>query len=105
MLRRPRSRVLVALVALAALGLIAAVHGPTLEPLLYLAPAVLLALPLLGGRFVGERVLAAARGERRRRRPSTAPTVSRRSPAPVRISGGRLIACALGKRGPPAVCA
>jgi hypothetical protein len=98
---RSRTRVLAAtavavIVAIAALRL-----GLALEPLLWFAPAVLLLLPLLGGWFVGEAALQARRREpsRRRCRVSTPP---RRPVLRASVSGGRLIACALGKRGPPA---
>jgi hypothetical protein len=70
--------------------------------LLYLAPALVLALPLVLGRFPGEERLAGlARSPR-------APTVraAARIPAPrsyVRVMqrGGRLVASALAKRPPP----
>jgi hypothetical protein len=71
---------------------------------LYLAPAVALVLPLLAGRFVGaDRLIAlgAARlRQRRRAAPALAPTGRRASRAVVR--GGRLVACCMARRGPPA---
>lgn len=69
--------------------------------LLYLAPALVLALPLLGGHYVGEEHLAAAR--------RVVPVVraSKRVVAThtfVRVMerGGRLVASSLAKRPPPA---
>jgi hypothetical protein len=71
--------------------------------LLYLAPALVLALPLLLGRFPGEDRLSGLA------RPSHAPAARALTavPAPrsyVRVMqrGGRLVASALAKRPPPA---
>ncbi|MEO8689224.1 MAG: hypothetical protein ABI611_13530 [Solirubrobacteraceae bacterium] len=73
--------------------------------LLYLAPALVLALPLLLGRYVGEDQLvdlggrAAARPQRRR-----APRVAGpRRCARVMQRGGRLVASGMAKRPPPAL--
>jgi hypothetical protein len=71
--------------------------------LLYLAPALLLGLLLLGGRYPGERILARPLRHRRlaRRRP-----VRRLLPRPPRRTGprgGLLIAAGLAGRGPPSV--
>jgi hypothetical protein len=67
-------------------------------------PALVLALPLLSGRYVGEEQLArlAAAFVALRRRPAAAlaPTVVRASRALPR--GGRLLACSLAVRPPPA---
>ena len=71
--------------------------------LLYLAPALLLCVPLVMGRYVGEQRLAVLCGGRPAR-------VARRAPAPlaprshVRVMqrGGRLVASAMAKRPPPA---
>lgn len=67
------------------------------------APALLLVLPLLAGRYVGEegllRVAARWRGPRARAASSARPTL--RAPR-VLARGGRLIAVALAERGPPA---
>src|SRR5262249_52465740 len=70
--------------------------------LLYLAPALVLALPLIGGRYVGEQQLAAA-AERRiapvvRAAKSAAAT---RSFVRVMQRGSRLVASSLAKRPPP----
>ncbi|HEU4973674.1 MAG TPA: hypothetical protein VFT50_01190 [Baekduia sp.] len=70
--------------------------------LLYLAPALVLALPLVLGRYLGEDQLAdlARRplpAPRRRAAASAAP----RSHVRVMERGGRLVASALAKRPPP----
>jgi hypothetical protein len=72
--------------------------------LLFLAPALLIVIPLLGGRYVGEGLIAklAAKPPRQPRRPVTAP--SRRlssTPAGWRPRGADLIAFSLAKRPPP----
>ena len=90
-------------VALSAL-LLACALGGQLDLLVYAAPLVLIGLPLLAGRYLGEDTL-----ERLRRAPGTCPR--RRRPAQVMGGrrgavllprGGRLIAHALAERGPPA---
>ena len=91
-------------------GLIAALcviaHGlqpanPELLALLYLLPALLLALVLFTGRYPGERVLKRLRKERSFPSPrclnSRAP---RQHPTRV-LRGGRLIAVCLAGRAPP----
>jgi hypothetical protein len=71
--------------------------------LLYLAPALVLALPLVLGRYLGEEQLAVlagtsrARGARVRARISTP-----RGYVRVMHRGGRLVASAMAKRPPPA---
>jgi hypothetical protein len=86
--------------ALAALTLVG-VHGDVLLAV----PALLFALPLLAGRYVGEERLArlAAAFVTTRRRPagSLRTTARRRMLAVPR--GGRLIAASLAVRPPPAV--
>lgn len=88
-------------VALACAETFGGVHGT----LLHLAPALVLLLPLLSGRYVGEdRIAALAAVVRTRRlRPvaAVAPTVRR--PGALVARGGRLLAEALAERGPPAV--
>lgn len=104
--RRDR-RVLVALTLISSLCLVAEAAGvlaPTL--LLYAAPLLIVALPLLAGRYLGEdRFVRLARSARQgRRRPA------RRLSAPAGARwelralprGGRLIAHSLAVRPPPA---
>jgi uncharacterized membrane protein len=71
--------------------------------LLYLAPAVVLALPLVLGRYVGEQQLVelAARPPARSRRRGVR-VESPRSYARVMQRGGRLVASGMAKRPPPA---
>ena len=67
-------------------------------------PALLFALPLLAGRYVGEdhlAKLAAAFVAVRRRPAPSLPTTARRAPLAV-PRGGRLIAASLAVRPPPA---
>jgi hypothetical protein len=69
-------------------------------------PALLLALPLLAGRYVGEDGLARLAGRAlvsRRRSPGT--LGSRRRAPRVLPRGGRLLAAALAERGPPTLAA
>ncbi|HWH93726.1 MAG TPA: hypothetical protein VNT03_07690 [Baekduia sp.] len=72
--------------------------------LLLLSPALVLLLPLLAGRYLGEQTLerlAARRAAPRRHwRPASAP-LPRRRPRATLIRGGRLLASALAERGPP----
>jgi hypothetical protein len=70
--------------------------------LLYLAPALVLALPLLLGRYVGEKQLVELAGHspaRPRRRGTR--VASPRSYARVMQRGGRLVASGMAKRPPP----
>jgi hypothetical protein len=74
------------------------------DALLFLAPALLIVIPLLGGRYVGEELILelAARRTRPPRRSATASAWSL-PPAPVdwRPRGSGLIAFSLAKRPPP----
>jgi hypothetical protein len=73
--------------------------------LLYLAPALILALPLLAGRYVAEdQVLRLAAGVRWLRRRRAANRIVARLPYAPRVlvvRGGRLLAAALAERAPP----
>ena len=71
--------------------------------LLYLAPALLLFLPLIFGRYVGEQRIAAlaCRPTASRRRP-TDRVGAPRAAARLMHRGGRLVASSLAKRPPPA---
>ncbi|MEY2533545.1 MAG: hypothetical protein QOF29_1455 [bacterium] len=69
------------------------------------APALILLLPLLAGRYVGEERIArlgALLVAPRRRPAATRAAAPRRAPL-VLPRGGRLIAAALAERGPPAL--
>lgn len=79
------------------------VTGST-EALLFLAPALLIAIPLLGGHYVGEELIAELVA--RRSPPPRRATSSTRSQLPVppagwRPRGTRLLAFSLAKRPPP----
>lgn len=90
--------------ALAAVGFVCAqvVVGYS-APLAAIAPVLLVTLPLLAGRYVGEDVLDRLRSVR------AIPAPARRRPAPVRVRpslratvrGGVLIATNLSRRPPP----
>jgi hypothetical protein len=74
----------------------------------YLSPALLILLPLLGGRYPGDEALA--RVTRRRARPVRRPPraalpLRRHRPSALLPRGGRLVATALAGRGPPALLA
>ncbi len=74
------------------------------DALIYLAPALLILLPLLSGRYPGDEVLvrAARRTRPRRRRPAVAEPRQRRTPvAHLLPRGGRLVGAALAGRAPP----
>lgn len=75
------------------------------DVLLFIAPALLIAIPLFGGRYLGEELIVklAARRERPRRR-NTAGLRSRpAAPESWRPRGTRLLAFSLAKRPPPAL--
>jgi hypothetical protein len=75
-----------------------------LHAILYLLPALVLALPLLARRYPGERVLVGLRRAKQTRwaRPrSSLPT--RRRVVLVLVRGGRLIGRSLAVRPPPAL--
>jgi hypothetical protein len=73
--------------------------------LLYLAPALVLALPLLLGRYVGEGRLAdlVGRAPARKRRRRALLVVGPRRCARAMQRGGRLVASGMAKRPPPAL--
>jgi hypothetical protein len=71
--------------------------------LLLLSPALVLLLPLLAGRYLGEEQLerlVARLAPARRPRPRSA-SLPRRRPRVVAARGGRLLASALAERAPP----
>jgi hypothetical protein len=69
----------------------------------YLAPALLILLPLLSGRYPGDEALVRVAGRRLRLacRPPQAPPLSRPRPGALLPRGGRLVAASLAGRGPP----
>jgi hypothetical protein len=77
------------------------------EALLFLAPALLIVIPLLGGRYVGEELIAKFVARRARARTRSAPSVRSAPPAPALWlpRGTRLIAFGLAKRPPPSLLA
>ena len=79
-----------------------AVTGAT-ETLLFLAPALLIAIPLLCGHYVGEELIVKLAVRRADRRPRPAKALpARRAPIAWLLRGTRLIATSLAKRPPPA---
>jgi hypothetical protein len=84
-----------------ALVLLAALAGHA-ELIAYTAPVLIVALPLVAGRYVGEerlRQLSSLERPPARRVPAATPAVRR--PAELVPRGGRLIAHSLAERGPP----
>jgi hypothetical protein len=102
-----RDRYILLGLTLLSVALAAAQSVTGLSPDVLLAvPALLLVLPLLAGRYVGEDGLVRLAGRAlvpRRRSPGTL-GARRRAPR-VLPRGGRLLAAALAERGPPSVAA
>ncbi len=99
---RHQRLLLLAAVSTSALLLLAAAGGHP-ELLAYAAPLLVLAIPLLAGRYLGEDRLERLRAgfvPRRSRVPARAASGGRRFALTV-ARGGRLIADALAERGPP----
>jgi hypothetical protein len=73
----------------------------------YLAPALLILLPLLSGRYPGDEALVRVAGRRSRpaRLAPQAPPFSRPRAGALLPRGGRLVAFALAGRGPPLLLA
>jgi hypothetical protein len=95
--------VLLAAVAAAALASVLRL-GPDAELLLWCAPALLLVMPLVLGRFVGEDAIDARRLRHASPRPHRVAVklgLPRRAPRAV-SHRGRLLAFRLAERGPPA---
>jgi hypothetical protein len=72
--------------------------------LAYLAPALLILLPLVGGRYPGDEALVRVAGRRSRPRRRALPAwlpPRRRRPGALMPRGGRLVAAALAGRAPP----
>jgi len=97
--------------AVASLALVAwlLVHGvgAPFEGLVMLAPALAFAVPLLAGRYLGERAIERARTARTAapapRRRSTAAAPRRRPSLAVVPRGGLLLASSLATRPPPSL--
>jgi hypothetical protein len=102
---RRDQRILLGLAALTVLFAMLQSATGISEDVLLAAPGLLLLLPLLAGRYVGEdgiaRLSACLAAPRRRPLPLRA-AAPRRAPR-VLARGGRLIAVALAQRGPPAL--
>ena len=96
----PRARVGLALLLVAAVALLGLHLGGLETGLLFMAPAFALALPLLAGRYPGERALAGARGRPARRR--VAAPLRPRPHVRLLPRGGLLVGHALAGRAPPA---
>lgn len=95
---------MVALAVLSSALMLGEAAGALSPDILYFAPLLLLGLPLLGGRYVGEaaitRMAATRRPVRRRASTRVAEPAARRF---VRLlpRGGRLVASSLAVRPPP----
>jgi hypothetical protein len=101
---RRDQRLLLALVAFALLLALAQTLTGFSADFLLALPALVLLLPLLAGRYVGEETLARlAVRFRCRRRPVVTAAPSPLSPPRVIARGSRLIAVSLAERGPPAL--
>jgi hypothetical protein len=96
----PRAGVAAAVALAGALWVLGLHVGGLDTGLLFLAPAFVLALPLLAGRYVGETVFVRARRAARRRRPAV--RLALRPPARLLPRGGLLVGHALAGRAPPA---
>jgi hypothetical protein len=88
-----------AIAAVWTLGMLALGVG---DALIYLAPALLILLPLLAGRYPGDGALTRAATRARSRRPRIAAALPRRRPSTSLLPrGGDLVAASLAGRGPP----
>jgi hypothetical protein len=97
--RRHAARVVIGVAVMAALWLLGLHVGGLETGLLFLAPAFVLLLPLLAGRYVGERALAPRRAPVRR-----VHAVVFELPRPRALlvpRGGLLVGCSLAGRAPP----
>jgi hypothetical protein len=73
------------------------------DAFIYLAPALLILLPLVGGRYPGDTALVRARRRTRVPRAHLPQPLSRRRPLlrPLLPRGGRLVGSTVAGRGPP----
>lgn len=101
---RRDQRLLLGLAALTALFAVVQAATGISGDVLLAAPALILLLPLLAGRYLGEDGIArlGAHLAQPRRRPVAARAAQPRRAPRVLARGGRLIAEALAQRGPPA---
>jgi hypothetical protein len=100
----PEQRVACGLFAFTAVWCLGVALLGSTQVLLFLAPVLLLALPLAFGRYLGETQLAQLRERRRQastRRSTPEPAPASRRPFAILPRGGRLIATALATRPPP----
>ena len=97
---RPRTRVALAVLLVAAVAVLGLHVGGLDTGLLFMAPAFALALPLLAGRYLGEGVLVGARARPARRRRRSLCAI--RPHARLLPRGGLLVGHALAGRAPPA---
>jgi hypothetical protein len=101
---RRDQRILLGLAALTVLFAIVQSATGISPDVLLAAPALILLLPLLAGRYVGEDGIArlSARMATPRLRPAAARAPQPRRAPLVLARGGRLIGASLARRGPPA---
>ena len=97
--RRHAARVVTGVAVMAALWLLGLHVGGLETGLLFLTPAFVLLLPLLAGRYVGERALAPRRSPVRRVAAAAFELPRRRTLFAPR--GGLLVGCSLAGRAPP----
>jgi hypothetical protein len=94
--------VLLAFTLVVAAWMVAQALTGTETGLLYLAPALVLALPLVLGRYVGEEQLAVLAGTSRPRDARLRARISKpRDHVRLMHRGGRLVASGMAKRPPP----
>jgi hypothetical protein len=101
MTRDAHRRLRLALAVVAALALLGLHVCGLGTGLLFLAPAFVLGLPLLAGRYPGEAVLAQVRRPRSRPRSRHRLALTVRPPARLLPRGGLLVGHALAGRAPP----
>ena len=97
------ARIPLALAAIAALWTLGLLGLGVAEAAAYLAPTLLILLPLLGGRYPGDAALTRAASRARRMRPRSSLARPHRRFGPPRClpRGGCLVGSALAGRAPP----
>jgi hypothetical protein len=90
--------------AITACWALALAFSGSTDALLFLAPALLIVVPLLAGRYIGHELIVklAEKRPRTRRRSSVTPIPTPRPPATWLPRGTRLVAFSLAERPPPA---